>query len=65
MTIEFLAALQGAGCIRFDDDGSTIVKLTCDGTQLPHVAKLLAMQGQTFTVTIQYGESKAVARVIR
>jgi hypothetical protein len=52
MNIEFLASLQGAGCIRFDDDGSCVVKLTIDGTELAQAVKLLTLQGQTFTVKI-------------
>jgi hypothetical protein len=47
------ASLQGAGCIRFDDDGSSVVKLTCDGSQLPQVTKLLLLQGRTFTVKVE------------
>jgi hypothetical protein len=56
VTIQFLAALQGAGCLRFDDDGSATIKLTCDGSQLAQVTKLFLLQGQTFVVRIAPGE---------
>lgn len=52
MKIQFTAILQGAGCIRFDDDGAATIKLTCDGSQLPNVTKMLLLQGQAFTVRI-------------
>lgn len=53
MTIRFLASLQGASCIKFDDDGSSMVKLTIDASQMPEAVKMLTMQGKTFTVTVQ------------
>lgn len=53
MTIQFVASLQGAGCIRLDDDNSAVVKLTCDGGQIASVVKLLSLQGRSFTVTIK------------
>ena len=53
MKISFLASLQGAGCIRFDDDGASIVKLTIDASQMPEAVKLLTMQGKAFKVVIE------------
>lgn len=53
MKIEFMASLQGAGCLRFDDDGSSVVKLTIDGSQIANAVKLLTLQGQAFTVQIE------------
>ncbi len=53
MKIRFLAALQGAACLKFDDDGSSVVKLTVDASQLPEAVKLLTFQGRTFKVTIE------------
>lgn len=52
MKIEFTAILSGAGCLRFDDDGSSVVKLTIDGSQMANAVKLLTLQGQVFTVSI-------------
>lgn len=56
MKIKFLAALQGPGCIKFDDNGSSVIKLTIDASQMPEAVKMLTMQGKTFTVTVE--ESK-------
>jgi hypothetical protein len=53
MKIGFTAILQGAGCIRFDDDGAATIKLTCDGSQLPNVTKMLLLQGSAFNVQIE------------
>jgi len=53
MTIQFTASLHGAGCIRLDDDNSAVVKLTCAGTEIANVVKLLTLQGKTFTVRIE------------
>ncbi len=53
MKIEFSASLQGAACIKIDDDNSASVKLTCDGSQIASVVKLLALQGKAFTVKIE------------
>jgi hypothetical protein len=52
MKIELTASLQGAGCLRFDDDGSCVVKLTIDGSQMPEAVKLLTLQGSAFTLKI-------------
>jgi hypothetical protein len=53
MKIDFRATLQGSGCIRLDDDNSAVVKLTCSGTEIANVVKLLTLQGKTFKVTIE------------
>jgi hypothetical protein len=53
MKIEFYAALQGASCIKIDDDNSANVKLTCDGGQIANVVKLLTLQGKTFKVIVE------------
>lgn len=53
MDIKFTASLQGAACIKIDDDHSARVVLTCDGSQIPSVVKLLTMKDKTFTVKIQ------------
>lgn len=53
MKIRFVASLQGTGCLRFDDDGSSMVKLTIDASQMPEAVKMLTMQGKTFTVTVE------------
>ncbi len=52
MKIELIASLQGAGCIKFDDDGSSVIKLTIDGGQVANAVKMLALQGKAFTVKI-------------
>lgn len=53
MKIEFIATLQGAGCIRIDDDGASIVKMTLDGGQLAGATKMVLMKGKTFRVTVE------------
>ena len=53
MKIEFLATLSGAGCIKIDDDNSANVKLTCSGTEIANVVKLLTLQGKSFKVSIE------------
>lgn len=53
MKIEFQATLQGAGCIRMDDDNSAVVKLTCAGSEIANVVKLLTLQGKTFSVIVE------------
>ena len=53
MKVQFLASLQGASCIRFDDDGSSVVKLTIDASQLPKAVQLLSFQGKVFRVTVE------------
>lgn len=53
MKIQFEASLQGSSCIKFDDDGASMVKLTIDASQLPHVTRLLLMQGKVFRVTVE------------
>lgn len=52
MKIDFNAALQGAGCIRFDDDHSAVVKLTIDGGEVAKVVQLLSLKGKTFKVSV-------------
>jgi hypothetical protein len=58
MKIKFFASLQGAGCIRIDDDNSANVKLTCDGGQIASVVQLLSLQGKAFPVVIDTNEAK-------
>lgn len=53
MKIEFTASLQGASCIRIDDDHSAHVKLTVDGSQIAQVVKMLTMQGRAFKVVVE------------
>jgi hypothetical protein len=53
MKVEFIAVLQGASCIKFDDDGASSVKFTQDGGQLPQVVKLTLFQGKRLKVTIE------------
>ena len=53
MKIEFVAALQGSGCLRFDGDGEGIVRLTVPASELPQLAKLLAYRETVLNVTIQ------------
>ena len=57
MKIDFLATLQGAACIKIDDDNSATVKLTCDGSQIANVVKLLALQGKAFRVVVDTKEA--------
>jgi len=52
MKIELIASLQGAKCVCFDDDGSSMVKLTMDGSEIANAVKLLTLKGKTFTVKI-------------
>ena len=53
MRIQFVAALQGASCIKIDDDNSANIKLTVDGSEIANVVKLLTLQGRAFTVTVE------------
>jgi hypothetical protein len=53
MTIKFSASLQGAACLKFDDDGSSVVKLTISANELPNAVKMVMMKGKEFTVTIE------------
>lgn len=53
MKIEFEATLQGAGCIRIDDDHSAVVKFTCDGSQIANVVKLLQLKGRSFIIQVE------------
>lgn len=53
MKIQFCASLQGAGCLRFDDDGASVVKLSISADELHNAVKLVTMKGKTFTVTIE------------
>ena len=53
MTVRFLASLQGAGCLKFDDDGASVVKLTISADELHNAVKLVTMKGKSFTVTIE------------
>jgi hypothetical protein len=53
MKIQFAASMQGTGCLRFDDDGSSIIKLTISADELHNAVKLVTMKGKTFTVTIE------------
>ena len=58
MKIEFLAAFQGTGCIRIDDDHSAVVKLTVDGGQIASVVQLLSLKGKTFRVVVDTKDGK-------
>lgn len=58
MKIQFLASLHGAGCLKFDDDGSSTVKLTISADELHNAVKLVTMKGRVFTVTITIEEEK-------
>lgn len=53
MTIKFCAALQGAACLKFDDDGASVVKLTISADELHHAVKMVTMKGKEFMVTIE------------
>lgn len=53
MKVEFLAALQGSGCLKFDGDGEGIVRFTVPASELPNLAKLLAYRETTLKVTVQ------------
>ena len=53
MKIEFTASLQGASCIRIDDDHAAHIKLTCDAGQIAQVVKLLSLQGKAFKVSVE------------
>jgi hypothetical protein len=53
MKVQFEASLQGAACLKFDDDGSSSIKLTVDGSQLPEAVKMLTFQGKVFRVTVE------------
>ena len=53
MKIQFPASLQGVACLKFDDDGSSVVKLTISADQLHNAVKMVTMKGKMFTVTIE------------
>ena len=53
MKISFLATLQGAACIKFDDDGASAIKLTADSSQLPEAVKMLMLKGKVFKVSVE------------
>lgn len=57
MTVTFLAVLQGANVIKFDDDGSSKVSFTQDGSQLPQVVKLTVFQGKRLRITVEEDKS--------
>lgn len=53
MKISFLATLQGAGCIRFDGEGESCIKLTLDASQLPEAVKMLTLKDKVFKVSVE------------
>lgn len=53
MKIQWTGTMQGAGCIKFDDDGSSVVKFTQDGQQLPQVVRLTMFQGKAIKITVE------------
>lgn len=53
MTIKFSATLHGAACLKFDDDGSSTVKLTISADELHNAVKMTMMRGKVFRVTIE------------
>lgn len=53
MKIQFTAFLQGAACLKFDDDGASTIKLSISADELHNAVKLVTMKGKTFTVTIE------------
>ena len=53
MKISWEAALQGANCIRIDDDGASKVLLTSDQSQVSEVIKLILARGKTVHVTVE------------
>lgn len=61
MTIKFTACLQGSACLKFDDDGSSTVKLTVSSNELHNAVKMVTMKGRSFLVTIgdDYAEEAA------
>lgn len=56
MKIEWIGALQGASCIKFDDDGSSAVKFTQDGGQLAQVVKLVLFKGKRIKIRVEEAE---------
>ncbi len=54
MKIQFDATLQGAACLKLDDDGSSVVKLTMDSTQMADVIKLVMAKGKNLKVSIEF-----------
>jgi hypothetical protein len=53
MKIQFDATLQGAACIKFDDDGASTIKLTVDASQLPNALHMVTMKDKVFRVTVE------------
>lgn len=53
MIIRFSASLQGAACLKFDDDGASTIKLSISADELHNAVKLVTMKGKTFTVIIE------------
>jgi hypothetical protein len=53
MKVVFLAALQGTTCVKFDDDGSGVVKLAFSADQAQEVVHVLAGRGQLLKVTVE------------
>lgn len=58
MRVTFTGTLQGSTCLKFDGDGSGVVKLTIPASELPQVAKLLAYCEQPLTISIQPQEAQ-------
>ena len=56
MKIHWIATLQGAGVLKLDDDGSSVVKFTQDGGQLPKVVQLTLFQGKRLKITVEDAE---------
>ena len=53
MKVQFLATLQGSGCIRFDGEGESCIKLTLDASQLPEAVKMLTLKDKVFKVSVE------------
>mgnify|MGYP001611599193 CR=1 FL=1 len=53
MTVTFHASLEGPSCIRYDGDGSCIVKLSVPASDLANVVKLLAYRETLLEVSVK------------
>lgn len=56
MKVEWIGALQGASCIKLDDDMSSVVRFTMDAGQMPQVVKLVLFKGKRIKITVQEAE---------
>lgn len=56
MKIEWIGALQGAGCLKMDDDGSSVVKFTQDASQVHRIVHLVTCKGKLLKISVEIAD---------